>query len=180
MLGRNHILFGCSGWLVASKLLPYIPDMQTTVGAFALPIVAVGALLPDLDCPNSLLGRRLPFISKPLAALQGDYTNGHAFKHSRGVTHTIWLWLALYYFMFGFQPVLASLSVSMIYVVALLFGWGSHILGDMFTTNGVRVFWPIPTIVRMPFYFQTGSITEYIFTLSITGAGVLYYFGYQY
>ncbi|MCD9475812.1 hypothetical protein GLP21_12120 [Photobacterium carnosum] len=176
MLGRNHIIFGCTGWLVASKLIPnYVPDIQTTTGAFSFAFVAIGSLLPDVDCPNSIIGRKLPRVSKLLASMQGDLSHGQAFRHSRGITHTVWVWLVAYMLFLNLNCSIVSVSIM---VLAVTFGACSHLLGDAFTTSGVRLFWPIPLRIRTPFYFNTGTISEYLMTYSLSLLGVLYYLGF--
>ena len=176
MLGKNHVVFGCTGWLVASRLMPeYIPDAQTTVGALSFAFVAAGALLPDIDSPNSIMGRRLSCISKPLASLQGDMSNGQAFRHSRGITHAVWIWLIGYFLLM--KANFSDISVTVM-GLAVLFGAFSHLLGDTFTVSGVRLFWPVKFRVRTPFYFKTGTMPEYLMTYALLVVGVLYYLGY--
>lgn len=72
------MILGCAGWLVASKLMPNVNDIQTTPGAFSFAFVAIGSLLPDIDSPHSVMGRRLPWISKLLSSMQGDMSHGQA------------------------------------------------------------------------------------------------------
>lgn len=175
MLGRNHVILGCTGWLVASKLMPNVPDIQTTTGALSFAFVAIGSLLPDIDSPNSIMGRRLPWISKLLSSMQGDMSNGQAFRHSRGVTHAAWLWLIACILWLNLDHSMVTVSTM---VLAVIFGAFSHLLGDTFTTNGVRLFWPAPLRVRTPFYFKTGTISEYVMTYSLSVIGVLYYLGF--
>lgn len=62
MMGKTHL---ASGILAAQLIYPHIPEcaLPTAVG------VVIGSLLPDIDEPNSKIGRLLPFISIPYKLL---------------------------------------------------------------------------------------------------------------
>lgn len=86
----------------------------------------IGSVLPDIDHPKSYLGRRLPFISKPLF---------HAFGH-RTITHSL-LFLCI---------ITASLMKTNTSVgIGIFFGILSHLLADMLTpfSKGVALFYPV-------------------------------------
>ncbi len=73
MIASSHVVVGCAAWAGLASLggLPVEP-----VG---LGLAALGSLAPDIDHPHSWLGRRLPWLSWPLAALLGH----------RGLTHSL-------------------------------------------------------------------------------------------
>ena len=50
-------------------------------------------------------------------------------------------------------------------------GYVSHIVGDMLTPSGVRLFYPSGRSVRVPL-FVTGSILEWLFVLLVAVAAV--------
>lgn len=96
----------------------------TPAGIFA---AIMGALFPDIDTPESALGRRLPFFS-----LLGG---GH-----RGWTHSLVglvLFSTLLLFVF-------SIDIAMAFAA----GYLSHLLLDMLNPAGVRIFWPFPLSLR--------------------------------
>lgn len=115
MQGGVHMLAGA---LVGTSL------SGTPAGIFA---AVLGALFPDIDTPESALGRRLPFFS-----LLGG---GH-----RGWTHSL---LGLILFS---VPLLFIFNTGIAVVFAA--GYLSHLLLDMLNPAGVRIFWPIPLNMR--------------------------------
>lgn len=158
MLGRNHIISACSGWILASPyLISNQPDTLITVSLTAL--VALGSLLPDIDHPESLLGRRVKFISIPLHFLQGDKSllPWSEDSHSRGVTHSIWVLVACWWLISSPFPA----------IVALSFGFVAHLIGDALTPAGIRLFWPLSYKLRSPITFSTGGFVEHLFTFTL-------------
>jgi len=90
--------------------------------------VCFGALLPDLDSRDSLLGRLLPFLSRRVQASFGY----------RGGWHSL-----------ATGAVIAVLSVPLIPIAGvqawywLSLGFCSHILLDLLSPQGVMLFWPV-------------------------------------
>ena len=75
MLGKTHLAIGlaASSSVVSAGIVP---------PAWAVPLVAsaaLGALLPDIDESNSLIGRKLKVLSYPI-----KWIFGH-----RGITHSL-------------------------------------------------------------------------------------------
>lgn len=81
--------------------------------------LVIGALLPDIDSKNSILGRYVPFIQD-------------IFGH-RTITHTIWVVLGLFIINYFF----GNTFTWMISIGYLL-----HIIQDSFSRQGVDWFWP--------------------------------------
>ncbi|NBG87355.1 metal-dependent hydrolase [Isachenkonia alkalipeptolytica] len=83
-------------------------------------------------------------------------------SNHRGLSHSL-LFLALVIF--------ATHQITTFYgypnySVILGIGMGSHIFSDMFTKQGLRLFWPLDKKVRFPFYIKTGGKLEnFIFLL---------------
>lgn len=130
------------------------------------------SLVPDIEEPNSYIGRKLPFISIPLK---------HIFrvKH-RGVTHSV----VVPALIFGVVLSIIGLkSESNIYllVVGALIGWVSHIILDFFSDGGVELFWPISNsrFRLLPYVLQvkTGGIFEYLFLLPALTLLTIYILG---
>lgn len=92
-----------------------------------------GGLLPDIDIPESTLGRYVPALAQRI-------------KH-RTVTHSL-------LFALLFLPLSQWLS----------FGILVHIVMDMMTSKGVRLFWPVDKRIRLPLarYNVTNSLFEKI------------------
>ena len=122
-----------------------------------------GALLPDIDHPKSWLGRRLPFISVPLAAVFGH----------RGITHSLlavvgvaWaLYYALEQWNLGAGWGLAAAGVGV--------GYLSHLLGDFATHGGVPWLWPFKQRFSLPLTFKTGGVFERVLFFAL-GLGAAY------
>lgn len=97
-------------------------------------LVLLGSVLPDIDHPNSYIGRKVPFISIPLNKI---------FKH-RGATHTLWavllIWLGMVYLQQHFFPKMYLLHPTFGYWLA--FGYFCHLLEDSFSVRGVDWFLP--------------------------------------
>lgn len=89
----------------------------------------LGALLPDLDASDSLIGRLLPAISRPLEARIGHKQAWHT-PAAALVVATLTLPLAL----------LVRDGLSAWY--ALLLGFVAHLLLDLLTPRGIMLLWP--------------------------------------
>jgi inner membrane protein len=113
MIKRTHLAIG-----LALALL-FLPNVNYKWVFF--PIVLICALLPDIDSPDSYFGSSK--IWRPLQFIV---------KH-RGVFHSFTL------------CILVSLVFAFVLpIVALPFflGYGSHLLADSFTQEGITPFWP--------------------------------------
>lgn len=106
-LGVTHILFGISLYILIFGF-----------NIFNLLFVVLGALMPDIDTPHSLLGR-----FNVLAA---------AMKH-RGKTHTLFIGV-----------ILSSLIgvYNLRFALAFGFGYLTHLIGDTLTPTGIMWLYP--------------------------------------
>lgn len=100
-------------------------------------ILLLSSLFPDIDSTTSFLGRKAKFIGK-------------TFEH-RGFFHS-------FFFFIPFSLLLASYSWT--YGVAFFLGCGSHLVLDMMTKQGLRLF-PFKKRLRGP--IKVGGISENIF-----------------
>jgi inner membrane protein len=146
---------------LALALLPAIPlsTLFTCNEQFLfLGAVGFGALLPDIDEPNSYIGRKLFFIAELLKII--------GLKH-RTFTHYLILPLLL------FILSLFLINIGKVAVLGLAFGIFMHDIGDMLTKGGIKgFFYPFmknKTIRILPHReaFYTGSIQEYIIVFFI-------------
>lgn len=162
MLGKQHMIFGFTSGLTAGCYLCEVGSLPFGyVFGFAA-LSAVGSLLPDIDTPESLLGRKIKPISKPL-----NNTIGH-----RTYTHSVALWTIL--------TIVAYLKLTPIWW-SLFIGAIGHLLLDALTLNGVPLFIigtkkdsKLRHIHLMPKFLRcrTGSFWSYTLTflLSVTVA----------
>ncbi|MBW3002991.1 metal-dependent hydrolase [Candidatus Woesearchaeota archaeon] len=134
MLAKTHLAFG---FLFGLVLLPFVPGNKYIYFA----IVLAASLLPDIDSPRSKASRKLGLI--------GSVTR--TFTKHRGIFHSLWIPLVfgavLWYF------------VGHFYAVALVVGYGSHLLIDGFTKAGINFLHPFSTL-RLQGFVQTGSFLE--------------------
>jgi inner membrane protein len=150
MMAHSHISFGASCWWVYALSKGYPITGVDTLAAM------VGALLPDLDHPQSALGRRIPLISYPLSSLVGH----------RGVTHSLLATLALL-LLLGYLTALPAYSVFTWAIVPVCIGYLSHIAGDALTPSGVPLFWPLKRTYSLKL-FKTRSPLETVVVGAIT------------
>lgn len=170
MLGRNHAASACACWVLTKNLfLEY--ELDFIENSFLFIIVGFAALLPDIDHPDSLLGRRVKFVSVPLSYLQGDrrLLPWNENTHSRGITHSIWPLAGCLYLIAGQQSI----------AIAFAFGFCAHILGDALTPAGVRFLWPLSTVIRAPLTFRTGGLVEYLVTMTLVSAAAMHVLGFN-
>jgi inner membrane protein len=125
MMARNHVPFAMACWWWWQIAICAPIEVQGTMAA------AVGSLLPDLDHPESALGRRLPLISVPLSRLVGH----------RGVTHSLLAVVGLFGVLLAVVAIPAYQGLGGL-IMPLVMGYLSHILGDAMTPSGVPLFWP--------------------------------------
>lgn len=147
MLAKSHTMMA----LVAiAPIASYAP-------LWALPYLMAGALLgslfPDIDEPQSTIGRYTAIVSIFLSL----------FVKHRGITHTVGA--ILLYASVGF---LAYLFIAKSWVIwatsAFIVGNIVHVIGDMLTSSGVEILNPITTrkfyLLPRNMRFKTGGAIE--------------------
>ncbi|EEO6565836.1 metal-dependent hydrolase [Listeria monocytogenes] len=105
--------------------------------------LAIGALLPDIDEPNSFIGRRITIIPNIVKIIFGH----------RGMTHTLLATMLFVYLAIEFPNEFTKM---------LALGYFLHIVEDTFSVNGVQWFAPI-TAKKIAFkWYITGKTSETI------------------
>lgn len=176
MTGKSHLIVGVASavladsftGLVAAHPLP-LPALPVNVDrvdaaltwAVVLAAAALGALLPDIDHPESTIAHDVG-----LARGHGWLTDlvGGGFRAllggHRGFTHSAVMALLVSLAAAGLRPWLGAAPLG------FAAGYVSHIVADMLTKEGVRLWWPItrrevglgPRWLR----FRTGTVWEYL------------------
>lgn len=120
-------------------LFPYGTDGAAGVlyAVFAAACFLFGTLAPDMDNPDSILGRRFYIPA------------GH-----RGIMHSVWPVVLLFAVSCAAGP-LRPLAFAAI-------GYSTHLLLDAPSATGIPLLWPFRGRHRFRLY-STGEITEYIF-----------------
>lgn len=152
MTSPTHAAFG---FLLAS--LSGVPLLSAIASAF-------GALLPDIDHPQSVVGRLFFFLSQPL--------NSH-FGH-RNLIHSFIIWSPLF---------LAGLLIHSSVVMWFALGAWSHILLDCWNVSGTKAFIPFSkktvVIFKREWRILTGSIQEIIICFCLLGFIVVANYSYS-
>lgn len=152
MLGATHIV---NTLAIVSTPLLFGYTLTTSYVVLAI-FVLIGSILPDIDEPDSIIGKRLGFISYPINILFGHRT----------ITHNILVVVALS---------VASYTYSNFYCLAITIGMFIHIMQDSLTYQGIKgALFPLQrynyNFVLLPriFRFEVGGFTELIiFALSV-------------
>ncbi|MCH4826055.1 metal-dependent hydrolase [Planococcus halocryophilus] len=152
MTGKTHIIGGIAASLAFAQVTNYDPILLVGAGV-------VGAVIPDICHSGSKIGRTLPALSKIINGLFGHRT----------FTHSL-LFLALTAF------ILKSFMTVEVISAGLLIGMASHIVLDMATKRGVKLFFPFKWSVRFPVTATTGGTSEYLVFALLSLLTV--YFGY--
>lgn len=147
MMARSHVVVGLAAWIAVAPLLHLSPLDQLYLG-----LAVAGSLLPDVDHPQSWVGRRSRPISTAIAA-----TLGH-----RGVTHSA---IAVV----GLTALLLQAGYRWGGVSALAVGYLSHLAADMLTPRGLRLAWPLRQTWGFPLC-RTGSPMESVIVLALVCA----------
>ena len=183
MLGKTHITLGLG--LGALSATTFSAITQTTFSALDLSIfygaVTLGALLPDIDEPNSTIGRKTIGISNAIKTLCGHRGLTHSIAFIALVSLLSLLACALGGDILREIPLIASyVEVANlqgdnieIFAFGLVLGCIFHLIGDMLTISGVPLLLPFstkPYHIFPPFLrFKTGSVWDY----AVGGAGAL-------
>lgn len=152
MMAGSHIVVGAALWAVTAKLAGHsglepqalaviAPQALAVVEPQALAAAAFGALLPDIDHPQSWAGRKMRVVSVPLSMIVGH----------RGITHSLLAVVAA----------LVTLTVMGTGGMAapVVIGYLSHLLADGLTPSGVPLLWPSRHRFTLNLC-RTGSVME--------------------
>lgn len=125
MKGGTHLTIGIASGLGYALALRAQPDLALLITGIA----AVGALLPDIDHPQSMVSNRMGIARAPLFWLS-----------HRGITHSALIVCVI---------ILLGQTIDPVLTQAFSFGYSSHIMGDMLTKAGVPLLWPMQTRFRL-------------------------------
>jgi inner membrane protein len=142
MMARSHVIVGLAAWMAAAPVLHLPPADPVYLG-----LAVAGSLLPDIDHPQSWVGRRARPVSSVIAAVLGH----------RGITHSAVAVVILI-------AVLAHAGSRRGAVSALAIGYLSHLAADMLTPRGLRLAWPLRRTWGLP-VCRTGSPMETIIVI---------------
>lgn len=159
MNAKEHKVAGiCAGIITCMVIDKYginqaVPNIDTIykLGSYAgiVALASFGSRVPDIDQPNSTFGRKLGVISKAL-----NKTFGH-----RGLLHYpsfVVLLCGLLYLTYNIIPQ-GGQYIFKICSIGFIAGYISHIILDMFNSEGIKLFGPF---VGFQFKIPVGITTK--------------------
>lgn len=152
MTGKTH---ASCGLLVGALTIEYFhTDLFTSITVITLAVIS--SLLPDICHPQSKIGRRFKLISFFIRMI---------FEH-RTFTHSL-LFIAI------IVCLLYVIQTPSYYLVTIILGLLSHVILDMLTPRGVKLFYPIPINVKFLVVFKTGGLVDISLASALT-IGAIY------
>lgn len=143
MMFKTHLALGILASITAINYLQI--ESRMLFGG----VLVLASVIPDIDVSKSKVGKKI----KPVSSIIG-FIFGH-----RGVVHTIYppLIVGLLAYLTGY-----SLAGS-----AFLIGYGTHLISDMATLQGIMPLFPLSK-ARAAGFMKTGGMTEYaVFFLTV-------------
>ena len=162
MLAPTHTVFG----LFLTLIILAAFGVQISLHWTIMIVAVIGAMIPDIDHPKSLIGKLFPFISIPLERKFGHRTFTHSFAGALVFT----VMFAVVAFGIKLIPSQTPVSIGLVYrwIAAFGIGFVSHLCLDMFNKQGSQLMWPntgrdvIPKNIK--YRLESGSKAElYIF-----------------
>ena len=172
MTNVTHTSFAISLGLAPIVLMPDLITMKEL--SFYLMGISFGAIFPDIDEPQSYIGRRIPILPRIIKSIFGH----------RGLTHQFLFFLIPIIFIFAFQKDIKNISNELfIFLIGTSLGILFHQIGDMlsgskFFKGGIKdyfypfassgkYFTPFPKIIRCAVGDRKEQIYNFIFVLII-------------
>jgi len=162
MLAPTHSVFGIFLTLIILAVFGVQWGLHWTIILFAV----LGAIIPDIDHPKSIIGKIFLPISIPLERRYGHRTVTHSLI-GWAISSLIFAVLIIFgIFIFGFvlKFDVGSLDLPPRWIAAFSISYFSHLILDMFNRRGSQMFWPDPgrdVIPRNPkFRPESGSRIE--------------------
>jgi inner membrane protein len=190
MEGPSHVVFGLAGAVVLDSIFhlsgpailgaptPPTPD-QVTLKLIFYGVAAVGALVPDIDNARSTLGKHLGVVSREIQKHAGHRTIFHSLVGlaiAGAIVFAVEWGLAYLFKTVGWSLTSGAL-VAQVALVALLVGYGLHLVADSLTLGGVPWLWPLHKRFGFPpkrsWRFRSGSAVEPVVVVAISVAVVV-------
>lgn len=152
MTGKTH---ASCGLLVGALTIEYFhTDLFTSITVITLAVIS--SLLPDICHTQSKIGRRFKLISFFIRMIFGHRT----------FTHSL-LFIAI------IVCLLHVIQTPSYYLVTIILGLLSHVILDMLTPRGIKLFYPIPINVKFLVVFKTGGLVDISLASALT-IGAIY------
>jgi inner membrane protein len=137
MLAPTHSVFGVFLTLIFLAVFGVQWSLHWTIILFAI----LGAIIPDIDHPKSIIGKLFYPISAPIERRYGHRT----------ITHSLIGWaiatvlFAVIIGLISFIPIISDLGWSDLpirWIAAFSISYFSHLVLDMLNKRGSQMFWP--------------------------------------
>ena len=180
MTGRTHDLAAFTALGFVALTYPF-HNMSLATGMVAVFANLVGGIAPDIDQPTAPFWRNLP-IGGVAGRVFDKFLGGHRFI-SHSFLGMVLFGFAWHYILKVLHPSFPNLDSSVIWW-AFMIGFGSHLVMDTITREGVPWLLPIPIKFGIPpmreFRVETGAFVErfVVFPALLIANGYLYYFHY--
>ena len=166
MIASTHLTFSWTIFFV------FLAAMGIATNTWTITAISIGAILPDIDTPSSIVGKMFPWISRRIERRWGHRTITHSWLTLLGITALLT----------GFScaadnviPAEAGIQTSCMHIsTSFCVGLWTHSILDTFTVQGLKVLFPLsnkrgvfPFDVQFPHSFRTvtGSRFDKILTL---------------
>ncbi len=105
-----------------------LTDAPPVVYSVMIATAAFGAILPDIDNPDRFMGSKSKII-------------GPLISKRRGVTHSIGHFLIVSAILAAVMYFVSMPLVAKFAIFGVLYGYLTHLILDLFSTDGIPVFW---------------------------------------
>lgn len=176
MTARTHDLAAFTALHLAFVALP-LPQVSLFTAGVAMGINFIGGLLPDIDNKSSHIWKTFR-AGSVLKHLVKPFIGGH-----RLISHSL---LGLFLAGLALRLVLNGLAEVLLVNLdvvwwSFILGYGSHLLMDAMTRDGIPLFFPLPLAFGMPpvkkLRVRTGGMSEklLVFPVLLVINGLLLY-----
>lgn len=162
MLAPTHSVFGIFLTLIILAVFGIQWSLHWSIIMFAI----IGAIMPDIDHPRSVIGKLFPYISIPLERKYGHRTITHSFI-GWGIFTAIFAFIVFFaalVFVFLLKADVWIWELAPRWTAAFSISYFSHLILDMFNRRGSQMFWPDPSRDVIPknpkFRPESGSRVE--------------------
>ena len=161
MIWLTHLLFA----LLLINLYAIKTKLSLPILLFSGVITLVSCLLPDIDTPKSKIGKKI-FISRIIKKVFGH----------RGLFHSLFilfLVLAIYLY-FSHYHSIKNIFLKYFFV-GFIIGYGSHILLDCITKEGIMLFYPLSN-ARIKGPVKVGGKLEFLIIVILILLNIFIFF----
>jgi len=141
VLAPTHSIFG----IFLTLIFLAVFGIQLSLHWSIILVAILGAIIPDIDHPRSVIGRTFPFISIPLERRYGHRTITHSFIGwfiSSIIFGVVVVFITLIYAILIRSADPLSNPLIARWVAAFSISYFSHLILDMFNPRGSQMFWP--------------------------------------